>query len=263
MIPNVLSIAGSDPSGGAGIQADLKAFTGLGCYGMAAMTALTAQNTMGVQGVHVVPAAFLEQQIRSIFDDIDVAAVKIGLVTADAIPVIAGALEDYAPAHIVLDPVMVASSGDTLLPEEVIAALMSDLMPLASVVTPNIPEARILAGLPEESDQDALARAILDKGARSVLVKGGHGDGAVARDVLLEGEARHVFEVPRIETRNTHGTGCTLSSSIAAYLAQGEVLPTAVQKAKDFVTQAIASADQLNVGSGHGPLNHTCRNPRS
>ena len=240
MIKNVLSIAGSDPSGGAGVQADLKTFGALGAHGMAVVTALTAQNTRSVRGVHPVPACFVRDQLAAIFDDIRVDAVKIGMVSsAESVHMIADTLAQYDVQRIVLDPVMVATSGDPLIDDDAIAALREVLVPLASVVTPNAHEAVILGdvGVP-------------------CLVKGGHDDGDLAIDVLSDGARVQEFSVPRIETNNTHGTGCTLSSAIAVYLAQGKSLPMAVQAAKDYLSGALMHADDLDVGSGHGPVHH-------
>ena len=259
-IPNVLSIAGSDPSGGAGVQADLKTFAALGCYGMAAITAMTAQNTRGVSGVHLPDASFVAKQIDAIFDDIRVNAVKIGMLGSGAIvEAVAAALSRHGARRIVLDPVLVASSGDSLGAPDVIEAMRRALMPLAAVVTPNIPEAMRFTGHGEPRDLDdlaAMAQAMMAQGARAVLVKGGHMEGAEASDVLFDAHGRHIFTQPRIATSNTHGTGCTLSSAIAAELAKGAALPTAVERAKAYLTQALRSASQLDVGHGHGPVNH-------
>ncbi len=259
-IPNVLSIAGSDPSGGAGAQADLKTFAALRCHGMAAITALTAQNTRGVRGVHVPPADFVVAQIDAIFDDIDVAAVKIGMLANGAVAsAVAAALRRRRPPFIVLDPVLVATSGDSLGAPDLVGAIMRDLLPLASLVTPNIPEAMRLTGLPapvDEGDLEALARALHARGARAVLVKGGHLEGETARDVLFDGAGISIHSAPRVDTRNTHGTGCTLSSAVAALVARGLPLQAAVGAAKTFLTDALRGADDLRVGGGHGPVNH-------
>lgn len=262
MISNVLSIAGSDPSGGAGIQADLKTFSALGCYGLAALTALTAQNTRGVSGVHVPPTAFVAAQIDAIFDDVDVHAVKIGmLASGDIVETVANRLRAHGARNIVLDPVLVATSGDSLGAPDVVEAMKHHLFPLASVVTPNVPEAVRLSGGETAHDLaglEALARALHVQGAQAVLVKGGHLGGAQAEDVLFDGANVQVFRAERVATRNTHGTGCTLSSAIAAYLAQGKSLADAVAGAKDYLTGALRAADQLQVGSGkgHGPVHH-------
>lgn len=263
MIANVLSIAGSDPSGGAGIQADLKTFGALGCYGMAAITALTAQNTQGVSGVHVPPAAFAAAQIDAIFTDVRVDAVKIGmLASGEIVEAVASRLRAHHARNIVLDPVLVATSGDSLGAPDVVDAMKRHLIPLAEVVTPNVPEAMRLADALDEpvdaAGLEALARALHGLRARSVLVKGGHLAGDVAPDVLFDGARISTFTAPRIDTRNTHGTGCTLSSAIAAHLARGLALRDAVAAAKTYLTGALAASGQLDVGSGagHGPVHH-------
>lgn len=259
-IPNVLSIAGSDPSGGAGIQADLKTFGALGCYGMAALTALTAQNTRGVTAVHVPPPGFLAAQIDAIFADIRVDAVKIGMLAdAAVVGVVADRLRAHAPRIVVLDPVLVATSGDTLGGPGVVETIRRDLMPLATLVTPNLPEAGRLADRPVATSVEQMrdtGRRLVAAGARAVLVKGGHLGGRVATDVLCEDGAEQTFEAPRIETPNTHGTGCTLSSAIAAFLARGLALPAAIAAAKAYLTEALRQAGALAVGGGHGPVHH-------
>ncbi len=260
MIPNVLSIAGSDPSGGAGIQADLKTFSALGCYGMTALTALTAQNTRGVTAVHVPPPAFLGAQLDALLSDVAVAAVKIGmLATGDIAMVVASRLAAYPALPVVLDPVLVATSGDSLGSPDVVDAMLEHLVPLAAVITPNLPEAARLAGHPIAQDEDgmrATAAALRGRGARAVLIKGGHLESGDAVDVLSYGTEIQLFRLPRLPTRNTHGTGCTLSSAIAAYLARGLALVDAVGAAKTYVTAAIAASGSLNVGGGHGPVHH-------
>ena len=257
ILPNVLSIAGSDPSGGAGIQADLKTFAALGCYGMAAITALTAQNTQGVRGVFDVPDDFVHAQIEAIFDDVEVAAVKIGMLSQpDIIHRIADALEKYAPTYIVLDPVMMATSGDPLISSEAINTLKERLIPLADVITPNIPEAQKLSRK-VVLDMEEAACGLLGLGCQAVFLKGGHLKEMQARDVLaMRDGGVQEFSVPRIDTLNTHGTGCTLSSAIAAYLAKGENIPGACEKAKAYLTGAIEASSGLQVGSGHGPVHH-------
>lgn len=260
MIPNILSIAGSDPSGGAGIQADLKAIAANGGYGMAALTALTAQNTQGVSGVELVPPAFVGRQIDSVFADIRVDAVKIGMIaTADIAEAVAAALSRNTAQRIVLDPVMVAKGGDRLLAEDAVASLTANLLPLADFLTPNLPEAAALLG-----DTEAQSRAVMEEqaqrlcalGPKAVLLKGGHLPGDSAPDCLCEaGGAIHWLEAPRTPTSNTHGTGCTLSSALAALLALYPPFEAA-RRAKAFVSGAIAAADELAVGSGHGPLHH-------
>lgn len=259
-VPNVLSIAGSDPSGGAGVQADLKTFAALQCYGMAAITALTAQNTQGVRAVHVPPADFVGAQIDAIFDDVRVDAVKIGMLATGAIvETVAGRLVRHGARAIVLDPVLVATSGDSLGAPDVVDALLAHLTPIARLITPNLAEAARLTGLPvsdEIADMRRAGEALLARGARAVLIKGGHGTGETAVDLLVTPPGGETFSAPRIATRNTHGTGCTLSSAIAAFLARGLALNEAVARAKAYLTGALASADALSVGRGHGPVNH-------
>ncbi len=260
MIVNVLSIAGSDPSGGAGIQADLKTFSALGCYGMAALTALTVQNTRGVSGVHVPPAEFVGAQVAAVFADVEVAAVKIGmLATGEIARAVAAELASHPEVPVVLDPVLVATSGDSLGTPDVVAAMRRDLLPRATVITPNLPEAARLAEeeMPrDEAGMRRLAERLCVLGARAALVKGGHLTGADSVDFLFDGDRHHVFRARRIETRNTHGTGCTLSSAIAAFLARGRTLPEAVAAAKDYLTGALVASDMLDVGGGHGPVHH-------
>ncbi len=256
-IPNVLSIAGSDPSGGAGVQADLETFSALGCYGMAVIAGLTAQNTQGVRSVVDVPARFLKDQIDAVFEDITVASVKIGMLgSAENVAVVAECLERWKPAHIVLDPVMVATSGDVLISSEALEALKAQLVPLASVITPNIPEAEKLSRK-AVIDMEVAARGLLDLGARAVLLKGGHLKGDVMRDVLaVRGGGVEVYEAARVDTENTHGTGCTLSSAVAARLALGDDLEDACGAAKVYLTEALKRAHILNVGRGCGPVWH-------
>jgi len=258
--PVALTIAGSDSSGGAGIQADLKTFAALGVYGASAIAALTAQNTRGVTGIHAVPADFVTAQIDAVFSDLDVGAVKIGMVAqAASIDAIAAALSRWKPQHIVLDPVMVATSGDRLLASEAVDALRTRLMPLASVITPNLPEAAALLGEPiatSETAIEAQGRRLLALGCRAVLIKGGHGEGAESTDYLVTSAHSLALAAPRIATKNTHGTGCSLSSAIAAELAKGADLEPAVRSAKAWISAAIASADRFSVGHGHGPIHH-------
>lgn len=260
MIPNVLSIAGSDPSGGAGIQADLKAIAANGAYGMAALTALTAQNTQGVNGVETVAAAFVEAQIKTIFDDIRVDAIKIGMIaTAPIARAVAGALQAYDAVPVVLDPVMIAKGGAPLLQADAIDTLRHQLVPRATVLTPNLPEAAHLLDQPvatTRNDMAAQALALTALGLRAALVKGGHLEGEDSPDVLCVDGKLHWFEGARIPGKNTHGTGCTLSSALAAQLAHGHTLPDAVAAAKTYVSGAIAAAGALSVGHGHGPLHH-------
>ncbi|MCR9110772.1 MAG: bifunctional hydroxymethylpyrimidine kinase/phosphomethylpyrimidine kinase [Rhodobacteraceae bacterium] len=260
MIKNVLTIAGSDPSGGAGIQADLKAFAANGVYGMAAVTALTAQNTQGVTGVELVSTDFVKAQIEAVFADIRVDAIKIGMIaTAEIAIAVADAISGFPDVPVVLDPVMIAKGGAPLLQEDAMEALLSALVPLATFLTPNLPEAARLLQRPEARDQDEMAnqaRALAALGPSSALVKGGHLAGGESPDVLWDGNALHWFEGQRITTKNTHGTGCTLSSTIAAQIAKGLLPRAAVAEAKSYVSGAIASADQQSVGQGHGPVHH-------
>ena len=256
----VLTIAGSDSGGGAGIQADLKTFAALGCYGMSAITALTAQNTVGVQGIHAVPASFLKAQIQSVMDDIGVDALKIGMLHEPGIvEVVAWAIDHYNIRQVVLDPVMVATSGDRLIAQETVQVLVRELFPRVSVVTPNLDEAQLLLGQPIANAQalDAAAQGLLAMGAKAVLLKGGHlvGDEVVDLLVQANGPTRRLAS-SRIPSRNVHGTGCTLSSAIAAHLALGHGLEDAVVLARTFILSAIEEGAQVQTGQGHGPLNH-------
>ena len=251
-----LTIAGSDSGGGAGIQADLKTFAALGVYGMSALTAITAQNTVGVQGVYELPAEFVGLQIDSVVSDIGVDAVKTGmLANAEIIAVVAAKVKEHDLPNLVVDPVMVAKSGDPLLREDARDALISLLLPLAVVVTPNLHEARVLTGLTIETPEDMrkAAAAIHELGTRYVVVKGGHLPGESV-DVLFDGREFTLFRSPRIETRNTHGTGCTFASAIAAGLARGQGVVEAVGAAKEFITVALRHS--LDLGQGHGPTHH-------
>jgi hydroxymethylpyrimidine/phosphomethylpyrimidine kinase len=258
--PIALTIAGSDSSGGAGIQADLKTFAALGVYGASVITALTAQNTRGVSGIHVVPAGFVTAQIDAVFSDLRVDAVKIGMVAQLAtIDAIAAGLTRWSPKHIVLDPVMVATSGDRLLAAEAVDALRTRLIPRASLVTPNLPEAAALLEEPvavSESAIESQGRRLLAVGCRAVLIKGGHGQGAESIDYLIDHNGTIALAAPRTATKNTHGTGCSLSSAIAAGLAKGEDMEPAVRHAKAWVSAAIAAADRLDIGHGNGPIHH-------
>ncbi len=261
-IANVLTIAGLDPSGGAGILADVKAMSACGTYGMAVVAALTAQNTCGVTGWQPVAPDFVRAQIDAIFEDIRVDAVKIGMLgTPEVIEAVAQALERHRPPFVVLDPVMVAKGGDRLLAEEAETALCERLLPLTSVITPNLPEAAVLACEPEireRAEMPALAKKLLGRLAAGawIYLKGGHLTESASPDFLLSRETSFTFDAPRIATKNTHGTGCTLSAAIAAQLGRGESVPEAVRKAKAYVYEAIARADELEVGHGHGPTNH-------
>jgi hydroxymethylpyrimidine/phosphomethylpyrimidine kinase len=255
-----LTIAGSDSSGGAGIQADLKTFAALSVYGASAITALTAQNTQGVTGIHDVPPDFIVAQIDAVFADLEVGAVNIGMLSQSAaIVAIAQALDRHKAQNIVLDPVMIAASGARLLADDAIATLKKELIPRALLITPNLPEAAALTGASiakTEADMAAQAQQLLAAGARNVLMKGGHGDGPESVDLLIGPNLNVRLAAPRHPSRNTHGTGCTLSSAVAAGFAKGLDLTAAVRAAKDYVTAAIAAADKLAIGHGHGPLHH-------
>jgi hydroxymethylpyrimidine/phosphomethylpyrimidine kinase len=259
-IPIALTIAGSDSSGGAGIQADLKTFAALGVYGASVITALTAQNTTGVSGIHQVPADFVTAQIDAVFGDLDVKAVKIGMVAQRAtIDAIAAGLTRWSPEHVVLDPVMVATSGDHLLAADAVDALRTKLIPRAALVTPNLPEAAALLAEALAESEAAIAsqgRRLLAMGCKAVLIKGGHGQGAESVDYLFGSGGTIALAAPRVATGNTHGTGCSLSSAIAAGLAKGEDMETAVRHAKAWISAAISQADRLGVGHGHGPVHH-------
>jgi hydroxymethylpyrimidine/phosphomethylpyrimidine kinase len=256
----VLTIAGSDSGGGAGIQADLKTFAALGCYGMTAITALTAQNTLGVSGIHGVPPAFLKAQIQAVVEDIGVDAVKLGMLHApEIVEVVAWAIDHYRLPNVVLDPVMVATSGDRLIAPDTVAVLVRELFPRAVVVTPNLDEAALLVGHPIDNADalDDAAGELLALGARAVLLKGGHLPGDDVVDLLAEASGERLrLASSRIATRNLHGTGCTLSSAIAACLALGEPLPRAVERARGYVVAALAAGADMRIGAGHGPLNH-------
>jgi hydroxymethylpyrimidine/phosphomethylpyrimidine kinase len=258
--PVALTIAGSDSSGGAGIQADLKTFAALGVYGASAITALTAQNTRGLTGIHPVPPDFVAKQIDAVFSDLAVGAVKIGMVAQLAvIEAVVASLKRWSPRHIVLDPVMVATSGDRLLNIGAVEALRRELIPIASIVTPNLPEAAALldeAVAAGEAAIESQGKRLLAMGCPAVLIKGGHGEGHESVDYLVRADGVVALTAPRVATTNTHGTGCSLSSAIAAGLAKGEGLETAVRNAKDFVSAAIAQADRFAVGHGHGPVHH-------
>lgn len=261
-VPNCLSIAGVDPSGGAGIFADIKAMSAAGVYAAGVVTALTAQNTKSVVGVLPISPEFVTEQLNTLFDDVCIDAVKIGMLSEPAvIEVVASALKQYQPKWVVLDPVMVAKSGDALLKPEALKTLLTDLLPLADIITPNLPEAGTLLGQKIEKREDMLQAAhqlfSFTSGKGGVLLKGGHlPDNEPALDLFYDGQQDFWLESPRIYTKNTHGTGCTLSSVLAAYLAKTDDVLKAVQLAKRYITAAIETADQLHVGSGHGPVHH-------
>jgi hydroxymethylpyrimidine/phosphomethylpyrimidine kinase len=255
-----VTIAGSDPSGGAGIQADLKTFSALNVYAASVITALTAQNTRGVTGIHDVPAEFITAQIDAVFSDLAVNAVKIGMLSRPgAIHAVAAGLDRWRQTLVVLDPVMVAASGDRLLAPDAIDVLKRELFPRALLVTPNLPEAAALLDAPlaeTESEMRAQAEKLLALGPKTVLMKGGHARGPESVDLLVSADATARLVAERVPTANTHGTGCTLSAAIAAGLAKGQRLAEAVSDAKQYVTEAIRAADDLQVGAGHGPVHH-------
>ena len=259
-VPIALTIAGSDSGGGAGIQADLKAFSALGVYGCSVVTALTAQNTLGVQGIHGVEPDFVRQQMDSVLGDLAVDAVKIGMLgTPETVAAVAAGLRTWNPPRVVLDPVMVAKGGDRLLRDEAVAALRDQLLPLAYLITPNLPEAGALLGEPPPGDRAgmlAAAQRLAALGPANVLLKGGHLGGGASPDLLLADGRAIWLEAARIETRHTHGTGCTLSSAIAALLARGLPLADAVAAAKRWLSGAIAAGTGLGVGGGIGPVHH-------
>lgn len=258
--PSVLTIAGTDPSGGAGIQADLKTFSALGCYGMSVITALVAQNTCGVRAIHSVPADFVLTQLQAVMEDIQPDAIKIGMVhNLELVSVIAEVLQQYPQIPVVFDPVMIATSGDRLIEEKTIEGIIKLLFPLVTLITPNMDEASLLADIPVKTvdDMQAAAEKIMDMSANAVLLKGGHLESAQLTSLLIDkqGLVKTLYS-DKIATKNTRGTGCTLSSAIAAYLAQGYVLATAVVKAQDYVHGTIYNAANVVIGKGNGPLNH-------
>ncbi len=259
-VPIALTIAGSDPSGGAGIQADLKTFTALGVYGASVITALTAQNTMGVTGVHKVPADFIRAQFEAVAVDLNFNAIKTGMLAdEETVNLVSELLLRIKPLHLVVDPVMVATSGDKLLESSAIESMRIRLIPLASLITPNLPEAAELLGADlaqTDAEMVAQARALLGLGCRAVLLKGGHGSGSEAIDYLVTKDEIGRFVRPRIETSNTHGTGCTLAAAITAGLAHGMTLDAAVRQGKDFVWHALHSGAGLAIGHGSGPVDH-------
>ncbi|MFO4659856.1 bifunctional hydroxymethylpyrimidine kinase/phosphomethylpyrimidine kinase [Vibrio cholerae] len=259
--PIVLTIAGSDSGGGAGIQADIKAISATGGYACSVITAITAQNTQGVSAVFPLPLAVVEQQLDAVFSDIPVLAVKIGMLAdAQIIALVAKKLRQYQPKWIVLDPVMISTSGHHLLAAEAVETLIRELLPLANLITPNLPEAAVLVGMTQQewqqnSQQGIAALRQLD--TQAVLLKGGHNHQQMdSDDLLIEVDNIYHFRAPRIATKNTHGTGCSLSSAIASYLAQGHALKEAVEKAKQYIHQTILHADQLKIGQGYGPVHH-------
>lgn len=255
-----LTIAGSDPSGGAGLQADLKTFTALGVYGASVVTALTAQNTRGVTGAMAVPPDFIALQMEAVASDLSIGAAKTGMLgDTTTVMAVAAAVRRHAIAPLVVDPVMVATSGDVLLAPDAIDSVRREMLPLAAIITPNLPEAAKLLGAEaarSEAEMEDQARRLLTLGPRAVLIKGGHGQGVEAIDVLVTREGAQRYAKPRIDTRNTHGTGCTLAAAITAYLAKGAPLGDAVAAAKDFLWQALQSGRDMQIGSGNGPVDH-------
>jgi hydroxymethylpyrimidine/phosphomethylpyrimidine kinase len=261
MIPIALTIAGSDSSGGAGIQADLKTFSALGTYGASVITALTAQNTLGVSAIHAVPGDFVTAQLDAVFDDLDIKAIKVGMVgSIEVVSSIADKLSSLEGISLVLDPVMVATSGDPLLDADTEQALRERLIPLAALITPNLEEAaRLLGGSVSAASEEEMkqqAKRIMGLGPDAVLVKGGNGEGDEAVDILWDGEKMTRLTAARIETDNIHGTGCTLSSAIVGELAKGHPLDEACANAKKYLTSALAASDDLEVGQGSGPVHH-------
>jgi len=254
-----LTIAGSDSGGGAGIQADLKSFSANGVYGMSVITAITAQNTKGVQGYVDVPLEYISMQIDSVFDDIVPDAVKTGMLSnPDTVALVARKLHEYKAKNIVVDPVMIAKGGSPLLDDEAVANMVGMLFPQAAIITPNIPEAEFITKkkVATSSDMMEICYELADMGAKAVLLKGGHMGTSEANDLLFDGSNFHTFTSKRISTKNTHGTGCTLASAIAANLAKGNSVFEAVSHAKEYIQGAIENADKLKIGSGHGPVHH-------
>lgn len=258
---SVLTIAGSDCSGGAGIQADIKAISALGGYAASAITAITVQNTCGVTGIHPVPASYVKAQIEAVMTDIKPSAIKIGMINdVEIVKAIAESIKEYKPKFVVFDPVMVSTSGCKLIEDKAIEAIKEELIPLSTIITPNLSEAMVLTGdsISDAASMTAAGNKILESGCGAVLIKGGHLEGNDMCDVLcIKGEnTPYIYTASKISSKNTHGTGCTLSSSIATYLALGETLQEAVRKAKDYVHKGILNGKDVCIGSGHGSLNH-------
>jgi hydroxymethylpyrimidine/phosphomethylpyrimidine kinase len=258
--PRLLTIAGSDSGGGAGIQADLKTFSALGCYGMSAITALTAQNTTGVRAIHAIPPQMLRDQIDAVIEDIGVDAVKIGMLHApEIVQVVADAIDRHQLLQVILDPVMIATSGAVLIENEAVQALVQQLFPRVHLITPNLDEAGFLVGhtLKNESDMESASDQLLGLGARAVLIKGGHLSGDTVADLFVNSQGQKWWlRAPRIHSPNTHGTGCTLSSAIAAHLALGDPIEQAIEKSHAYIRQALQAGAHVRTGSGSGPLNH-------
>jgi hydroxymethylpyrimidine/phosphomethylpyrimidine kinase len=262
--PVALTIAGSDSSGGAGIQADLKTFGAFGVYGASVITALTAQSTQGVAEIHNIPADFVAAQMDAVFGDLEVGAVKIGMLAQLAtVEAVAARLERWSPRHVVLDPVMIATSGDRLIDPNAVEALRTTMIPHAHLLTPNLPEAAALLDEPlvtsDRVEIESQGRRLLAMGCQAVLMKGGHGSGSESIDYLIEESGTTMFAAPRLALNNTHGTGCSLASAIAAGLAKGESLQSAVRNAKDWISGAIAAGEHFTVGKGRGPIHHFYR----
>lgn len=264
-VPIVLTIAGSDSGGGAGIQADIKAISATGSYACSAITAITAQNTLGVSGIFPIPLEHVEKQLDAVFSDLNIVAVKVGMLAdSDIIRLVVKKLKQYKPQFIVIDPVMVTTNGDLLLEKSAIQTLKSELFPLADIITPNLPEAAALISdstsynLPETTQQmQTMVEGLRQLGAKAVLLKGGYlQQDEYSADLLILSNVVQQLTANRVHTNNNHGTGCTLSSAIASYLAQGYLLSEAVQTAKDYITQALVHADQLSIGKGRGPVHH-------
>lgn len=260
-LPIVLTIAGSDSGGGAGIQADIKAISATGGYACSVITAVTSQNTLGVSAIHPIPVEHIESQLDAVFTDLNVVAVKVGMLAdADIIAMVANKIRQYQPKYLVVDPVMVATSGDPLLAQSAVETLKKQLLPLADLITPNLPECAALVGgdVPKtEIQMTEMIDSLKNLGAKAVLLKGGHLDQTEkSSDLLIEQNSSELLSAKRVDTQNTHGTGCTLSSAIACYLAQGNRLHKAVYLGKQYISQAISHADQLKVGQGHGPVHH-------
>lgn len=259
--PIVLSIAGSDSGGGAGIQADIKAISATGSYACTAITAITSQNTLGVNAVFPIPVEHIEQQLEAVFSDLKVSSVKVGMLAdSKIIKVVARVLKKYKPQYLVVDPVMVATSGDLLLEKEAVTTLINELIPIADVITPNLPEAAALVGQPTPNNDveiKAIEQTLRDLGSKYVLLKGGHlTDSKSSNDLLIGPKSTLELKATRTPTANTHGTGCTLSSALASYLAQGNDIEQSAYLAKTYITNAITNADKLTIGQGHGPVNH-------